>query len=172
MALTEKQKLFVKEYLVDLNATQAAARAGYKDPNIGRQLITKNNVSAAIQKAMKEREERLEVSQDRVIQELARIAFSDATAIARVTDGGRRVELTDTDQLTDNQRAAIAGIKEGKFGIEVKMYDKLGALTKLGEHLGIFKGENRAEEESDDGFLEALNGSAGDDWDDEDDVPV
>lgn len=50
--LTDKQKRFVAEYLVDLNATQAAKRAGYKDPNIGRQLITKNNVSAAIQKAM------------------------------------------------------------------------------------------------------------------------
>ena len=76
--LTDKQKRFVSEYLVDLNATKAAERAGYKDPNIGRQLITKNNVSQAIERAMKRREERTEITQDYVLQKLKEIA--DATA--------------------------------------------------------------------------------------------
>ena len=76
--LTDKQKRFVAEYLVDLNATQAAKRAGYKDPNIGRQLITKNNVSAAIQKAMSNRETRTEITQDRVLNELGKVAFAKA----------------------------------------------------------------------------------------------
>lgn len=78
MALTEKQKRFVSEYLVDLNATQAAARAGYKDPNIGRQLITKNNVLDAIQKAIKDRENRTEITQDKVMEELGKVAFAKA----------------------------------------------------------------------------------------------
>ena len=79
MALTPKQKRFVAEYLVDLNATSAAKRAGYKDPNIGRQLITKNNVSDAIQKAISDRQERTEVTQDYVIRKLKEITDKDAS---------------------------------------------------------------------------------------------
>ena len=76
--LTDKQKRFVSEYLIDLNATRAAERAGYKDPNIGRQLITKNNVAKAIEKAIHRREERTEITQDYVLQKLKEIA--DMTA--------------------------------------------------------------------------------------------
>lgn len=79
MALTPKQKRFVAEYLLDLNATAAAKRAGYKDPNIGRQLITKNNVSDAIQKAISDRQERTEVTQDYVIKKLKEITDKDAS---------------------------------------------------------------------------------------------
>lgn len=79
MALTEKQKRFVAEYLVDLNATAAAGRAGYKDPNIGRQLITKNNVSEAIQRAIADRNARTEVDQDYVIEKLREIADREAS---------------------------------------------------------------------------------------------
>lgn len=79
MALTAKQKTFVQEYLVDLNATQAARRAGYKNPEIGRQLITNNNVSSAIQAALKAREKRTEVTQDYVIAKLREIVEKDAS---------------------------------------------------------------------------------------------
>lgn len=137
--LTEKQKRFVGEYLVDLNATAAAKRAGYKDPNFGRQLITKTNVSAAIQKAMQNRERRTEITQDMVVQELAKVAFANGAMYAKVTGGGHDVELLDTDQLTSDQRAAISGIKAGKFGIEVSTYDKVKALELLGRHLGAFE---------------------------------
>lgn len=77
--LTDKQKRFVSEYLIDLNATAAAKRAGYKDPNIGRQLITKNNVSAAIQKAIQDREKRTEITQDYVLSKLKEITDKDAS---------------------------------------------------------------------------------------------
>ncbi len=79
MALTSKQKAFVQEYLIDLNATQAARRAGYKNPEIGRQLIANNNVSKAIQAALKAREKRTEVTQDYVIAKLREIAEKDAS---------------------------------------------------------------------------------------------
>lgn len=79
MALTAKQKAFVQEYLVDLNATQAARRAGYKNPEIGRQLITNNNVSSAIQAALKAREKRTEVTQDYVIAKLREIVEKEAS---------------------------------------------------------------------------------------------
>ena len=65
--LTVKQERFVAEYLCDLNATAAARRAGYSDPNIGRQLITKNNVAAAIAAGQAKRSERTEITQDYVL---------------------------------------------------------------------------------------------------------
>ena len=96
MALTERQARFVAEYLVDLNATQAASRAGYKDPNIGRQLITKNNVSEAIQKAIQKRSQRTEITQDMILKELANIAFANGTDFAKVVC--REVPTTTVDE--------------------------------------------------------------------------
>jgi len=95
--LTPKQERFVAEYLVDLNATAAAGRAGYKDPNIGRQLITKPNVSQAIQGRRQELARKLEVSQEQVISELAGIAFHEANdapeAELKVSNKLRALEL-------------------------------------------------------------------------------
>lgn len=78
MALTEKQKRFCDEYLIDLNATQAAIRAGYSVKNadkIGSELLGKTRVSETISRKIAERSKRTGINQDRVIQELARIAF-------------------------------------------------------------------------------------------------
>ena len=148
--LTPKQKRFVAEYLVDLNATQAAIRAGYSEKTaeqIGYQLLQKTSVvQAAIQEAMGEREKRTQVTQDMVVRELAKVAFASGADYARVvtlpaTDGQPEpqvVELTDTDALTDDQRAAISSIEETKFGIKVSTYDKVRALELLGKHLGMF----------------------------------
>ena len=175
MSLTEKQERFVEEYLVDLNATAAASRAGYKDPNIGRQLITKNNVSEAIQNAIKKRSTRTEITQDQVLKELARVAFANGTDFARVVvceepvnvvdeEGElkqvikriQRVEIIDTGKLDAEKRAAIAGIKEGKYGIEVNGYDKLKALELLGKHLGMFDARTPKTSESDSNLLDRL----------------
>ena len=75
MALTPKQKLFVDEYLIDLNATQAAIRAGYSPSNadkIGSELLGKTRVSDAIKTAMAERSRRTGINQDRILTELPR----------------------------------------------------------------------------------------------------
>lgn len=80
--MTKKQKRFVEEYLIDLNATQAAIRAGYSPATakeIGCENLTKPNISEAIAKAMAERSRRTGVNQDRVLQELAKIAFAKIT---------------------------------------------------------------------------------------------
>lgn len=157
MALTEKQKRFVAEYLVDLNATQAAIRAGYKDPNIGRQLITKNNVSEEIRKAMADRQKRTEITQDAVLEELAAIGFSRATDYAAIR--GPLVELTPTDQLTDEQKRAVASIEQGNFGIKLKLHDKVRALELLGKHLGMFDGKSGQQGGSENNLLDAIRQS-------------
>jgi len=153
--LTAKQKKFADEYLIDLNATQAAARAGYKDPNIGRQLITKNNVATYIQKKQSAREQRTEITQDKVLKELASIAFANGTEYAQVVkvDGVSTVGLVPTDKLTPEQKSAVACIKQTQAGVEIKLNDKLKALELLGKHLGMFEGKPQSNEDTEDDNL-------------------
>ena len=137
--LTPKQQLFVEEYLVDLNATQAAIRAGYSEKSafiIGAENLRKPKIAATIQQAMEKRSERTTVTQDRVVKELARIAFVDPTQVIDFALGTVR------DELSEDDRAVLAGIKV-KNGMctterEVKLLDKLRALELLGKHLGMF----------------------------------
>ena len=82
--VTAKQKRFVEEYLLDLNATQAAIRAGYSPDTareIGCENLTKPDISRAIAKAMAERSRRTGINQDRVVRELAKIAFVNASDV-------------------------------------------------------------------------------------------
>lgn len=165
--LTDKQKRFVEEYLVDLNATQAAIRAGYSEKTagqIGEQNLKKLEIQTALSKAMAERSARTEITQDMVLRELALIGFSRATDYVQIKQNGV-VKLTPTAVLSEDQQAAIASIKDGKYGVELKLHDKLGALHLLGQHLGMFSGKlSDAEPEADDGFLDALRGEAVDAW--------
>jgi phage terminase small subunit len=70
--LTPKQEKFAQEYLVDLNATAAAARAGYKDPNKGRQLVAKSNVSESIQQLIKKRADSVQITARQIIEDIIR----------------------------------------------------------------------------------------------------
>lgn len=109
MALTPKQERFVAEYLIDLNATQAAIRAGYSEKTAyssGHDNLKKPEVAAAIQAAMKAREQRTEITQDRVLQELARIAFFDIRRLYR--DDGT---MKDPHEMDSDTAAAIASIE-------------------------------------------------------------
>lgn len=145
--LTEKQKRFCEEYLIDLNATQAAIRAGYSGKtaySMGQRILKNVEVQEYIFKLQQKRSERTEITADRVIRELAAIAFSDRTKIAKVNANGI-VEIAATDTLPDEIKKTIASIKEGKFGIEVSSYDKIKALELLGKHLGMFT-EHREDE--------------------------
>lgn len=137
--LTDKQKKFIDEYLVDLNATQAAIRAGYKEKaayRTGAENLRKPQIQEEIQKRIQERQQRTEVTQNMVVKELAAIAFARATDYASVRGGA--VCIKDTDSLSDEQISAIAGIKEGKFGVEIRLNDKEKALELLGRHLGMW----------------------------------
>lgn len=143
MALTAKQKRFADEYLIDLNATRAykvayprvkkdsAARAN------GSRLLTNANVASYVEKRINERQKRTEITQDMVVRELAKIGFADVTDF--VTIEGPFVKVKSTAEMPADKIGAIAGIKEGANGIEVKLNDKGKALELLGRHLGMFK---------------------------------
>lgn len=107
--LTEKQELFIQEYLVDLNATQAAIRAGYSENtaySIGNENLKKPEIAEKIRELMAEREERTGITQDKVLDELAEVGFAKKNAV---------------------------------HGIKMKMSDKIKALELLGKHLGMFQ---------------------------------
>lgn len=157
--MTPKQARFVAEYLIDLNATQAAIRAGYSKRTAneqGSRLLTNVSVKAAIAQAQEKRARRTEITQDRVLEELAKIGFSDvrkavnwkANVVGMVEgeDGEHRLAVTnevcliDSDKIDDETAAAVAEISQNaQGGLKVKLHDKLGALTQIGRHLGMFK---------------------------------
>ncbi|MGE9882115.1 terminase small subunit [Blautia obeum] len=140
--MTDKQKIFADEYLIDLNATRAYRKAYpncKKDSSAdaaARKLLGNTRIQKYISDRMEERQKRTEVTQDRVLQELAYIAFARVTDYATVRDDV--VKIKNTDELTEEQIRAISGIKEGKFGIELKLNDKEKALELLGRHLGMW----------------------------------
>lgn len=173
--LTEKQKLFCEEYLVDLNATQAAIRAGYKSPNayqIGAENLRKPQIQEYLQEKQQERSKRTEITADFVLKELAAIASTRITDVVNVLnrpitmDDGSVINVPyvcvkNTAELTDAQKSAIASIKQTKNGVEIKMHDKVGTLKLIGDHLGMFAPvKDAAEEYESDGFIEALREGA------------
>lgn len=140
--LTEKQQRFVDEYLIDLNATQAAIRAGYsaKTADVqGSRMLGNIKVQQAIAEAMAKRSKRTGVNQDRVVLELAKIAFVKMTDIV---DSEGRIR----SNATDDDLSCIESIKykesDNEYGgsveREVKISSKLKALELLGKHLGMW----------------------------------
>ena len=147
MALTAKQKIFADEYLIDLNATRAYKVAYPKVKNdetasaAGARLLRNVKVEDYIQERMKDREKRTEITQDMVLKELAKIGFADVTDFVTIEDKGayKAVQVKTTDEMPGDKLGAIAGIKEGANGIEIKLNDKGKALELIGRHLGMFK---------------------------------
>ena len=163
--LTEKQKRFSDEYLVDLNATRAYKKAYpsvKKDETAaqaGSRLLRNVNVKEYIDKRIKDRQKRTEITQDKVLNELAAIAFSNGSKYAKVVERKaydeegkevvdyetgkqltyKTVEFKNTDDLTEDEKKAISSIHKGRDGMKVETYDKMKALELLGKHLGMFK---------------------------------
>lgn len=141
--LTAKQKRFIEEYLIDLNATQASIRAGYSPETakeIGCENLTKPNIKNEIDKAIAERSKRTGINQDRVLREIAKIAFVNPSDVINFN------QATVKENASDDDLAVISGIKIKSIPTEdgdiqereVKLYDKLKALDMLGKHLGMF----------------------------------
>jgi phage terminase small subunit len=142
--LTLQQRRFVDEYLVDLNASRAYRAAGYKakgkNVSIGAWFVLRSKkVQAAIKWEQEERRKRTHVTQDRVVMEIARLAFSDITQVMSWNAQG--VDIFDSKTLPPHVTAAIASVscKYNDFGpqIEIKMHTKSDMLNMLAQHLGI-----------------------------------
>lgn len=165
--LTAKQQKFIDEYLIDLNATRAYKAAYPKCKSdeaanaASSRLLRNVKVQEQITKEQQDIQDRTKITQDKVVQELAKIAFSNATDYVEVVtrpikhriydeklqeyvyvEGDvyeQDIILKDTNQLTDDQKAAISSIKNTKHGIAIEQCNKVEALHLLGQHLGMFK---------------------------------
>lgn len=137
--LTHKQERFVSEFMIDMNGTQAAIRAKYAKGSAkvtASRLLTNVNVIEALAIAKQRRAERVEISQDAVVKELANLGFSNMLNFIKVDDEGK-TEL-DLTRMTRDQAAALTQmtIEDGKTTIKVA--DKKAPLELLGKHLGMF----------------------------------
>lgn len=141
--LSEQRQRFVDEYLIDLNGTQAAIRAGYSPKTANEQaarLLANVSIQEAIAKAMAERSKRTGINQDRVVLELAKIAFVKMTDVVDPDTGEILPNASDDDlaciesvkfKQSDNQYG-------GSIEREVKLSPKMKALELLGKHLGMW----------------------------------
>lgn len=154
--LTPKQERFVREYLVDLNATQAAIRAGYSKKTAneqGSRLLAHVSIQEAIAKGTEKKAAKLEVTADRVLRELALIGFCDMADHVDIGSEGE-VRVKTFDEMPEGSSRVISGIKEKKrilgsgegdgnevimeATLEYKHHDKVKALELLGKHLGMW----------------------------------
>ncbi len=150
--LTPKQARFVEEYLVDLNATQAAIRAGYATGSAritASRLLAKANIAAAIAEEQQARSKRTGVTIDRVVQELALVAFADMGTYL-VLDGESTTVRLDwsglppgatkiIQEITQEEHTGGRGHETGQVRrTKFKLYSKLDALEKIARHLGMF----------------------------------
>lgn len=140
--LTEKQRLFVNEYLIDLNATQAAIRAGYSVKTAdqqGSRMLANVKVQEEIGKAMAERSKRTGVNQDKVVLELAKIAFVKMTDIVdeqgKIRPDAAEDDLACIESVKYKESESDTGSSVER---EVKISPKLKALELLGKHLGMW----------------------------------
>lgn len=156
-ALAARRALFVDEYLKDLNATRAAVRAGYSARTAqeqGSRLLSNVMVANAVAAAQAERSARLGLTADRVLEELAAMAFAKLGDY--VTWGPDRFELRPSDAVDSRALMTVKQVRKivGRTGSpddddagedilqeerSVRMFDKLGPLKLLGQHLGMFK---------------------------------
>lgn len=155
-ALTDRQRRFVEEYMVDLNATQAAVRAGYSPRKTGlyTQLFGLPHVRAAVEAALAEKAERSRIDAERVLEELGKIAFANMLDYVRAgPDGAPVVDLAriERDAGAAIQRISIEYFRDGEAGegrgaggpqvrrVQVTLADKRAALREIARHLGLYR---------------------------------
>ena len=133
--MTPKQEAFCREYAVDMNASQAAIRAGYSVKtagSIGQRLLKNVEIQSSLAEIKSQQTKRTDITADRVLSTLATIAFADPRRLLDA-DG-----YADPLKIPDDMAHAIAGIEPGQYGIKIKLNDRMKALELIGRHLAMF----------------------------------
>jgi phage terminase small subunit len=149
--LSARERIFVREYLVDLNATQAAIRAGYSRRSASRnthKVFYRPRVKAAIAAALAERAAKLEITAERVLRELALLGFANLRDyVTPEADGTARLDLSalSRDQAAAIRELTVEEVTTGQGAaartarkVKVRLADKKGSLELVGKHLGLF----------------------------------
>lgn len=151
MALTPRQAKFCVEYLIDLNGTQAAIRAGYATSGArteATRLLANADIVEELNRLRGEIAAKTQITPERILQEYARIGFSDVRRTL-----GANGELKNPQEWDDDTAAAIAGVevvtRTSGYGDDaaveyvhkIKTWDKKAALDSMAKHLGMFDGK-------------------------------
>lgn len=143
--LTPKQKLFVKEYLVDLNATKAAIRAGYRGKSTrftAHKLLTKHHISIAIEAAKAARNERINIDADYVLRRLIEI---DEMNVSDIMNGDFSIKpLSDWPEswrktISSIDVSSIENGNQDEVSIlkKIKWPDKIRNIELIGRHVNV-----------------------------------
>lgn len=133
--ITARQVAFCREYMVDFSAGKAALRAGYKQPGIAYALLKREPIKMYIKKLMTVHLYSMGVTKERVLVELARIAFGDIRDLLEYNN--HTVVLKDSREIDGGAAAMIKSINMTKDGVKITLHDKMNALDKLADHLGL-----------------------------------
>ena len=140
--ITDRQRRFAEHYVVHCNGSEAALHAGYGKTSARKrasELLRNPDVAGYISRLQARRIERTEVTADRVVSELAAIAFADVREVMELDDSGR-VVMKPTSEWRPQTTAAIAELHQDKDGvIKLKMHDRIAAMRLLAQHLGMLK---------------------------------
>jgi phage terminase small subunit len=155
MKFTPKQKRFIKEYPKDLNGSKAAERSGFSKKTARQQaarLLSNVNIQRAIRRELQKRAKRTEITQDRVLSELALIGFSDLKHYIDIDPDTGAIRAKGFKAMPENTSRALKTIKEDRVikedadgkkvtvydKVRFELYDKPKALELIGRHLGMF----------------------------------
>lgn len=154
--LTDKQEMFCKEYIVDLNATQAAIRAGYSEKTAkeqGCQNLTKLNIHDRLAVLKAKRSEKVEVQAEDILKHLDILRNSnikDYIEIKTIIGGTEEnpvnlkiVEFKDFSELTEEQLMCIDSVKNTAHGIELKLHGKNWTIDQINKHIGFYEKDNK-----------------------------
>jgi phage terminase small subunit len=151
--LSARQAKFVQEYLLCLNGTEAARRAGYSKKTANREgarLLSNVVIQAAVQAGFQQRQEEFKITEKEIVQELAAIAFFNLKNVMRPEEKG--VAMKSWAEMSESTTKAIASVSESQteFGVSssVRAHDKIGALKLLGQHIGMWKDASRQQSDS------------------------
>jgi phage terminase small subunit len=158
--LTPKERRFVSEYMVDLNGTKAAVRAGFAARSAGvtaSRLLKKPKIARAIEAEQQRLADMTGITAARVLNELALLGFANMADYVTGEGEGRQLDLT---RASRDQMAAVSEYTVESFWertdagkprevrrIKMKLHDKKGALVDIGRHLGMFAADNKREVE-------------------------
>jgi len=154
--LEPRKRLFIHEYLVDLNGTQAAIRAGYSKRGADVQavrLLRNARIKAAIARVMKRREKKLEITADKWLRELAILGFSDLADYIEINADTGAIRAKAFEEMPETKSRALESIQEDRIvredakgeqsivneKIKFKLHSKIDALKTIGQHLGFLK---------------------------------
>ena len=164
--MTAKQQRFCDEYLIDLNATQAAIRAGYSEKNarvIAAQNLSKLNIQEYISERMAEKEDKLIAKQDEVLRYFTSVMRGESysSVLARTIDGSEEVIEKPPDE---KERLDAAKQLAKRYGLDREEIERQAKIDKLKAEIARLKGESPDDEKTDDGFIDALKGEVESVW--------